>query len=264
MTDARRPLRIAYVVGEFPSVSETFVLNQITGLMERGHHVDVWADRPGTIDRRNRGSGIATCYAVGAWPRLLVGILLRPRRLLKLALAARYGRPGLMALRYATAEKRHYDVIHAHFGTNGLKAAALRDIGVLSGPLVTTFHAVDLTRFVRRFGRDMYRALFRGGALFLPIGEYARKKLEALGCPKERVVVHRMGVDTCEFAPAAERRSADEGLNILTVGRLVEKKGVSYGIRAVAEVARRGRKVNYNIVGDGPLRAELQELADAN
>ena len=119
MTEARRPLRIAYVVGEFPSVSETFVLNQIAGLMDRGHHVDVWADRRGTSDR-NRGSGIATYYAVRASPRLLLGILLRPRRLLKLALPARYGRPGLMALRYATTEKREYDVIHAHFGTNGL------------------------------------------------------------------------------------------------------------------------------------------------
>ena len=39
-----RPLRIAIFVGSFPVVSETFILHQITGLLDRGHEVDIYAD----------------------------------------------------------------------------------------------------------------------------------------------------------------------------------------------------------------------------
>src|SRR5205809_235412 len=39
-----RPLRIAMFVGSFPVVSETFILKQITGLMDLGHEVDIYAD----------------------------------------------------------------------------------------------------------------------------------------------------------------------------------------------------------------------------
>src|SRR6185503_9395792 len=36
-------LRIAFIVSQFPTLSETFILNQITGLLERGHQVDIYA-----------------------------------------------------------------------------------------------------------------------------------------------------------------------------------------------------------------------------
>ncbi len=41
-------MKIAFIVNEFPCVSETFVLNQITGLIDQGHEVDIFAQRPGT------------------------------------------------------------------------------------------------------------------------------------------------------------------------------------------------------------------------
>ena len=36
-------MRIAFVLGSFPALSETFILNQITGLIDRGHSVDIYA-----------------------------------------------------------------------------------------------------------------------------------------------------------------------------------------------------------------------------
>ena len=40
-------MNIAFLVNEFPSLSETFILNQITGLLAHGHDVDIYAARPG-------------------------------------------------------------------------------------------------------------------------------------------------------------------------------------------------------------------------
>src|SRR3954471_11434511 len=52
-------MRIAFLVGRFPSHSETFVLNQITGLLKRGHDVDVYARKP---DDGAPSPGIHTRY----------------------------------------------------------------------------------------------------------------------------------------------------------------------------------------------------------
>ncbi|MEM9507014.1 MAG: colanic acid biosynthesis glycosyltransferase WcaL, partial [Cyanobacteria bacterium P01_E01_bin.35] len=42
-------MNIAFIVGKFPSVSETFILNQITGLIDRGHQVDIYAEKPESL-----------------------------------------------------------------------------------------------------------------------------------------------------------------------------------------------------------------------
>ena len=37
-------MKIAFIIGEFPALSETFILNQVTGLIDRGHEVDIFAN----------------------------------------------------------------------------------------------------------------------------------------------------------------------------------------------------------------------------
>jgi len=44
-------MRVAFIVWEFPVLSETFVLNQITGLIDRGHQVDIYAHIPGDTQK---------------------------------------------------------------------------------------------------------------------------------------------------------------------------------------------------------------------
>ena len=50
-------------------------------------------------------------------------------------------------------------------------------------------------------------------------------------------------------------------IQILTVARLVEKKGVEFGLRAIAQLVREFPNLSYTIVGEGPLRADLAALA---
>ena len=58
-------------------------------------------------------------------------------------------------------------------------------------------------------------------------------------------------------------RGPDEPTRIVVVGRLVEKKGVSHAIEAVARLRDSGRAVRLSIVGDGPLRLELESMVEA-
>ena len=273
-------MRIAVFPGIFPSLSETFVLNQITGLIDRGHTIDLYpAERANAslhhpdVDRYDLLGRIR--YVPEPPPAtglrrasLRLGLdLLRRKSLLPLrVLHPKYRRSGsrahllLEATRFPSGPA--YDVLYAPFGPNGLRVARLRSLGILSGALAVSFMGYDLTQVPRRHGPRVYDLLFRQAALCLPCSETARQQLLALGAPPLGTVVHRLGIDCGRFAFAARRPPEDGPVRLLSVARLVEKKGLAYAIRAVAALPPE-QAVRYDIVGDGPLRGKLDALIDA-
>ncbi len=87
-------MRIAFIVGRFPVLSETFILNQITGLIDRGHEVDIYANHWG--DRENvhpdvlKYNLLEKTYLLepipqGLFPRLFGGSILFAKYLFYLA-----------------------------------------------------------------------------------------------------------------------------------------------------------------------------------
>jgi len=90
--------------------------------------------------------------------------------------------------------------------------------------------------------------------------DFLRGRLEALGAPRARVRRHPMGIRPDDFAPARPGH-APEGPCLVSVGRLVEVKGFAVALRAVARIARAHPRLRYVLIGDGPLRAELEALA---
>jgi colanic acid/amylovoran biosynthesis glycosyltransferase len=138
----------------------------------------------------------------------------------------------------------------------------LKQVGAIKGKIVTVFHGEAGYTGQRRY-EEGYGPLFEMGDLFLPMSERERQDLIRLGCSPQKIVVHRMGVDLSKFA-STPRRSRDDGkVHLLTIARLVEKKGVEYGIRAVANVLEKYPSIEYNIAGDGPLKSDLAGLIEA-
>ncbi|WP_413165272.1 glycosyltransferase [Capilliphycus salinus ALCB114379] len=82
----------------------------------------------------------------------------------------------------------------------------------------------------------------------------------ALGCPADKIVKLPMGLNLSLYQFKARYLEANEPIKIITVARLVEKKGIEYSIRAVAEVLKQYPNLIYRIVGDGVLRNSLEEL----
>ena len=155
--------------------------------------------------------------------------------------------------------RREFDIVQCHFGAVGLKALLLRRAGAIRGAIVTALHGEDIVNYPKRFRGNIYQPLFADGDLFLPISSRWNGELTAQGCPPDRIRVHRMGIDPERFPapPRVARQPSGGTLRVLTVGRLVEKKGVGYAIRAVAACAA---KCEFVIAGDGPLRASLESL----
>ena len=71
-----------------------------------------------------------------------------------------------------------------------------------------------------------------------PTVNFFRRKAIQLGCPEDRIVVHGSGIDCSRFAFKPRHLPADGRVKIATTGRLVEKKGIEYSIRAIAQLAQ--------------------------
>ncbi|MCA9297006.1 MAG: hypothetical protein KC983_10825, partial [Phycisphaerales bacterium] len=83
-------MRIAFLVTSYPALSATFIQNQITGLVESGHEVDIFGDRPGETERMHddvtRLNLLARTHAPKMPATALRRALKAPLPLLKLAL----------------------------------------------------------------------------------------------------------------------------------------------------------------------------------
>lgn len=155
-------------------------------------------------------------------------------------------------------------LVHAHFGADTCEAIPLAKF--LGVPLIGTFHGYDATlsdeglRRTRHGRRYLKQRSQLGGnvALFLAVSDFIHKRLLAQGIPEARIRTHYIGVNLKEFQPPELPR---HGQRVLFVGRLVEKKGCAYLIKAMAEVQKTLPEAELVIIGDGPERKTLEQEA---
>jgi glycosyltransferase involved in cell wall biosynthesis len=233
--------------------SETFIRQQVTALKRwcpvlfceqmAKHSLDLEGLEPITLCRRRAGFSNFS-YKV--------------HRTLGLTHA-----PSASLFRAAGAQ-----LIHVHFGTDAVDIWP--QIRTLNLPILVTLHGYDINT-----SRDWWESgaggiarrtypsrLLRLTALpnidFIAVSEAIRQQAVAFGVPAHKVTKQHIGIDTDLFTPAETDQSRP---GVLFVGRLVEKKGVEYLIRACAIAFREAPSSELVIAGDGPLRNELTQLA---
>lgn len=175
-----------------------------------------------------------------------------------------YGLSGRNRAFDSALRARRFQLIHAHFGHNGVYALDFAKRHRL--PLVVSMHGHDVTVLLGRekyhpdwwFYLSRYRRLFREASLFLTASLELRELLLALGCPESKIRVHRLGVDLEMLA--AHRASAPPSARVTMVGRFVEKKGHEYGLRALAALQNQGIHLETVLIGDGPLRPRYERI----
>jgi colanic acid/amylovoran biosynthesis glycosyltransferase len=273
-------MRVAFVVNRFPELSETFILNQITGLLDSGHDVRIFA-KPVPVEGKLHSvveeyslmklvhhraivpsnKIICRLKALGMIAVAFVWSPTRTLKTLKLLISREEGFSYQLLFFILPILRKSFDIIHCHFGPNGNRGLYLKKI-IPRIKLVTTFHGYDVTVHVKEQGINVYKELFEAGDIFTYNSEATKQKVLGLGGPPERMVKLAMGVDVEDIKFSKRTLGPGETVNILSVGRLVEMKGREYAIRAVAKVVQKISNVRYTIVGDGVLRQSLQELID--
>lgn len=171
------------------------------------------------------------------------------------------GSLSLLLMSVQFFESGPFDIIHSQFGTHGLVAVSLNKILPSKCKLVTSIRGYDVTVFLKKHP-GIYRTLFREGDLFLPVCEFLKERLIQEGCEERKIVVHYSGIDCSKFNYVQRQRVLGEPIKVLTIARLKEKKGVVFAIEAVSCLLSRGEKIEYRVVGDGPLRGDLEQLIE--
>lgn len=218
------PLRIGYIIWDFPALSQTFVLNELRWLVEKGHDVIVY-------------------YKI------------KPDLAAKLDF-------DMVAMQVESAEelarfilRDGRNVLHSHFAypaTTLLAWPAAQATGV---PFSFMVHAVDITHEANR-SRNRLAEMANDELCIgvITLGSFHHSFLLATGVPNNKIIVERQAVDLPDYRPLRDRG----GLRLpraISMGRFIEKKGFGYLIEAAAQLP----DVDFVIYGYGPIEQELRE-----
>jgi glycosyltransferase involved in cell wall biosynthesis len=169
---------------------------------------------------------------------------------------------------WAECRRRGIRHLHAHLANVGADVAwSTAALGnAIDGP-DTWWWSFTMHGCLEFWGVSRFNlvAKVRAAGLVVCISEFTRAQLMAL-CPPddwEKLVVVHTGVDLTRYVPRATARDGDDCVTLLAVGRLSAEKGHLVLLDALAALHRRGVPVHLVMVGDGPMRAQLEHHADA-
>lgn len=225
-----RPLRILMVVERFPWCTKQVIINQYIGLYERGHDIYIYSEKRMKDAPMDEG------------------------------FLERYDIPARTYYEKLPPDLHTYDIIIFQYGNLAKKFCQIKKEYGLKAKIVTFFRGFDITAD-EQIRPGEYEELFKIGDLFLPICEYFKFRLLMLGCDPAKVAVQYSGVNCLYFSFKQKKVKRHEPVHIISVGRLIEKKGFTCAVRAVIEVLRRTNvPIKYTIVGDGRQRRNIEDL----
>lgn len=247
ISNKKQPLKILFVINQFPKFLQQFILNQITGMIDLGHEVHI--------------------YANSKYDKNIPEAVLRYNLLEK------------TTFRKLPSDHPDYDILYCHCGPEGYVGLELKKQYNLTGKVVTCFRGDDISHFLlpkankKRFKRrgpyqvpcyypEMYTHLFKKGNLFLPVCDYFKEKLISLGCKPTKIKIGHSAIDCNKFNYKEHKLKPHKSINLISTCRLVEKKGLFYSIQAVASLCKKYPKLHYTIIGDGNQREKLQQVID--
>ncbi len=270
--------RIAYLTGEYPRATDTFVQREIAAHRDAGWSVETFAIRRPAVSEqagpelkaeRDATRYVLDCSKLSILASQIKHILARPMRYLSaLRLATRTSAPGLSARLYqlfylaeaaVVAEwliRDRVEHFHNHFANSSCSVAMLASR--ISGiPFSFTVHGPAI--FFEPMGWRLDEKV-RQARFVSCISHYCRSQVMIHAETNRWGDLHivHCGVRPKEYAT---RRHEGVGSRLLFVGRLAAVKGVPVLLESVASMAASGREVHLTLIGDGPDREALEQRA---
>ncbi|MCA9770077.1 glycosyltransferase [Candidatus Dependentiae bacterium] len=214
------------IVTKFPYSLQTFIINQIEGLIERGHDLYILAEK--NVDKK------------------------LPPQLMK------YNFSGKVFFGNIPSGYKQFDIIYGQLASHGKRCLKLKQECGLNAKLVVSFRGYATTVFLKK-NPHIYDDVFQQVDLCLPVCDYLKEYLISYGCPIEKITVMPSAINCDQFVPYKKSFGSKRKIKIITVARLVEQKGLIYSIDAVARLTKEHPNVEYIIVGDGKLKKLLEK-----
>ncbi len=271
-------MKIAFVLDVFPSLSQTFVLDQVTGLIDRGHEVKIFAAHRGrdqqaqpSVEKYRLYDCLSTPASLpsGKWKKrftllaiLFKGVLTCPvfqTRLFWHVFTKRIPFDYDIIRLALLVRNVEAEIVHCHFARQGVAGAMAVGAG-LNTKLVCTFHGYDVNTNDPQ-NIHLYQPLFERGDIFTVNTTFTAEQAKQLGCPGDKIEILPVGLIPDRFRYRPREYKQGRTVKILTVARLVEKKGIRYCLEAVAKLKAKNCDFRYTIAGEGPLLEELKQCA---
>ncbi|HYY35241.1 MAG TPA: glycosyltransferase, partial [Candidatus Binatia bacterium] len=263
-------MRLGYLYSRYPVLSQTFCDAEMLALERLGFELEIGSVYPPLTSLRHEHIACLrapihyappqeilkisekNAKATWKWPRDLID-----RHEQKYGPSAKAEQRARNALYFADCFKRRgVDHVHVHFANRAAHTAVfLKEISGI--PFSVTAHGQD---FMKDLGNDdLLREICAAADFVAAETDYSRDLLRQR-CPDSAPKIHRVynGMDLTRFPAPNYEASINQAQRIVSIGRLVAFKGFEYLIDACAELARRGLEFTCEIIGDGPLRGDLE------
>ncbi len=267
---------LAYLTGEYPRATDTFIQREVAALRAQGFDVDTFSvRRPGpehvTGAEQREGQATTTYLLELAKTADLVTshvttLIRHPARYFQgLSLAWKSHRPGIkgavLNLIYFVEAvvlarqlaKRNIDHLHNHFGDSSCTLAMLT-AQVAGIPFSFTLHGSGIFFEARswRLDEKLSRATFCAC-----ISHFTRSQAAIFAAPEvlDRIHIVHCGVEPDTLTPVVHRGQATR---LVFVGRLVEQKGLSVLFEAMNMLTDATPGLTLTVIGDGPDRGGLE------
>ena len=262
-------MKILYVLNKFPNISNTFITSELVELIKRGHDVNIISmSHPDELD-------IHAHEAITKYKLMEKTIYLSKKSVMKNMMKS----PGsfLRSNNYykmwqvkdkhlsiitnfliTNFKRENYDIVHTHFAKPQAKAALSAALS-LHIPFTFTTHAFDLYDRTKKMPDPDLKTMVLHSTSAITISDYNKKHIASI-CGKsslKKISIVHCGLDFNDF----QLKYKNQGTRILSISRLVEKKGLDILLEAASKLKTKYKlkDLQFDIVGQGPLQGSLQK-----
>lgn len=229
--------KILLVVHKFPKLTETFILSQIKGFLQEGYEL--------SIISREKDETLIIHQDIIDYK------LLKCTKYIDFYDTKNYDILHNMIL--------EHDIVYCQYDRIGCVFADIKQRKNYTAKLVVCVRGWPMEGNRMQKEPQKYAILFKEADIILPVCNYFKNELIKYGCPSEKIIVHHSAID-CEKIKYKKRDSAKKIIDIISVARLIESKGIDQGIKAIANLIYRYPNIRYTIIGGGKLYDSLKNL----
>lgn len=269
-------MKIAVVVSKFPTVSETFVINQIIYLLDKGHEVTILAYRKGDFAKIHQA---ITDYGLLDkclyFEKASSNRLNRFTQLVKLLLNAKtvnwsvffkvFRNPkAWLNLKSAIYAQwflvNDFDLVHIHWAHNAKGVALLKEKKIIKTPYFVTFHGSDIQPNLLNTYKDDYKQVFKHLSGIIVNTEYTKGLVTNL-VSENKISILPVSLDTVKFK-RNENLKKSEDFKILFCGRLIKLKGPDIAVAVLNDLVnhKKCQNIKLTIIGEGDFRQDVIEI----
>lgn len=257
---------LLFIIPDFPSVSETFILNQMCSLIDLGYDVEIFSTGSQTevIHKKILDYSLISKTIYPQFPSFgkrianLVSDLFKSPNKRAILTSINPFKFGISAFKLTVFCKirpflnqtKNYDAVHIHFGQSLQNFLVLKDTGLITTEnVVLTFHGYDLNPTDIKKNRKKYRRILEDNIKITVNTPYLASVLKDT-LANVRPFILPVGLDTLYFQPS-KRKSENGIINIIFCGRFIKLKGIERLPQIIQLVTEKMANVKFHIVGSG-------------